>query len=120
MKRFLPLLFLLFAASAFAQAAHSVSLVWSAPTTGGSVTGYNVKRATVSGGPYTTIGTSTTAGTTGNPFVDASSLVEGTTYWYVITATGPGGESANSTQSNPALIPFSVPGPPGGPTATPK
>lgn len=123
MKKFLLLLFLpflLFAAPASAQAAHSVSLAWTAPTTGGAVTGYNIKRAAVSNGPYTIVGTSATAGTTAAPFVDSSNLVEGTTYFYVVSATGPGGEGPNSPQSNPALIPFSVPGSPGGPTATPK
>jgi fibronectin type 3 domain-containing protein len=56
---------------------------------------YNVKRATTSGGPYTTLGT-----------VDRDSLfyvdpglTAGTTYYYVVSANNPGGESANSTEA---------------------
>jgi fibronectin type 3 domain-containing protein len=55
---------------------------------------YNVKRATTSGGPYTTLGT-----------VDGDSLfyvdpglTAGTTYYYVVSANNPGGESANSAE----------------------
>jgi fibronectin type 3 domain-containing protein len=56
---------------------------------------YNVKRSTASGGPYTTLGT-----------VDADSLfyvdpglTAGTTYYYVVSANNPGGESADSAEA---------------------
>jgi len=54
--------------------------------------GYNVKRATVSAGPYTNavISTTTNAVDTG--------LVNGTTYYYVVTAFNGIGESASSTE----------------------
>ena len=55
---------------------------------------YNVKRSMTSGGPYTTLGK-----------VDADSLffvdpglTAGTTYYYVVSANNPTGESANSAQ----------------------
>ncbi|HLP76885.1 MAG TPA: alginate lyase family protein, partial [Candidatus Paceibacterota bacterium] len=55
---------------------------------------YNVKRSTTSGGPYTTLGK-----------VDADSLffvdpglTAGTTYYYVVSANNPGGESTNSAE----------------------
>jgi fibronectin type 3 domain-containing protein len=55
-------------------------------------TGYNIKRATVTGGPYTLIGRSET-----NSFTD-SKLRYDTTYFYIITSTVNGGESLASTE----------------------
>lgn len=66
-----------------------VSLSWSSSA---GATGYNVKRATTSGGPYTTVGT-----TSSTSFLN-SGLNNGTTYYYVVSATNSAGESANSTQ----------------------
>ena len=82
-----------------------VTLAWSAVTGAAS---YNVKRATISGGPYTTIAGSVT--TTG--YID-SSVTNGTTYYYVVAAVTPGGESANSAQvtatpQSPLLAPGSL------------
>jgi fibronectin type 3 domain-containing protein len=78
---------------------------------------YNVKRATVSGGPYVTVGCSTTTS-----YTDGG-LQAGTTYYYVVSAQytgGPdaGGASANSSEANatPQLV---VPLPPSGVKATP-
>lgn len=101
-------LFLVLSLSAFAQAAHHNDLAWQAGVGGGALTGFNVKRATVSGGPYTTI--QAVSGTT-LTYSDTSGLVEGQHLFYVITATGPGGESGNSTELN-LLTPFSVPATP--------
>jgi regulation of enolase protein 1 (concanavalin A-like superfamily) len=70
----------------------SVSLSWSAVS---QASGYNVKRATVSGGPYTTI-----ASNLANPAYTDGGLVNGTTYYYVVSATNATGESANSAQSS--------------------
>jgi len=68
-----------------------VSLSWTASS---GATGYNVKRATVSGGPYTTVGTSATTSFTN------TGLTNGTTYFYVVTATNSAGESGNSNQAS--------------------
>jgi hypothetical protein len=66
-----------------------VGLNWTASST---ATGYNIKRSLVTGGPYTTIGTSGS-----NGFVDTG-VTNGTTYYYVVSAVNGGGESANSSE----------------------
>ena len=98
-----------------------VSLSWPASV---GASGYHVKRAMVDGGPYQTF-----ASPTGTSIVDTG-LVNGTTYYYTVSAayTGGlnnGGESANSiqvsatpqggtpsvqvtVQTNPAGLTFSV------------
>lgn len=68
-----------------------VSLTW---TTSSGATGYNVKRATVIGGPYTTVGTATSGSFTN------TGLTNGTTYYFVVTATNSAGESGNSNQAS--------------------
>ena len=99
----------LLALAPMALAQHSVTLSWQPGTTGTTPTGYNVKRATVAGGPYTTIGSTTTVLT----FTDASTTVqvEGSKWFYVITATANGAESGPSNEVS-AIIPFSPPSPP--------
>jgi hypothetical protein len=67
-----------------------VDLRWN--TTSGAI-GYNVKRATVSGGPYATIA----PGVSTMTYSDTSAL-NGITYFYVISAANAAGESANSIQ----------------------
>jgi hypothetical protein len=76
-----------------------VSLSWAAAT---SATTYHVKRATVSGGPYTTVGSpsSTSFNDTG--------LTNGTAYFYVVSAANASGESANSAQANATPIVVTV------------
>jgi hypothetical protein len=108
--------FALLTSLAFAQAApHSVTLTWT-PGTGGTLpTGFNVKRAAIAGGPYLTIASPVAA-----TFVDPFQFTdEGKKFFYVVSATGPGGESPNSAEV-PATIPFSVPATPSTPTATVK
>jgi len=66
------------------------SLSWTASS---GATGYKVKRATMDGGPYTTIGSPS-----GTNFLNTG-LVNGTAYYYVVSATNAAGESANSSQA---------------------
>ena len=80
---------------------NQVALSWNASS---GATSYNVKRATVSGGPYTTIASPTTISYTD------TTAVNGTTYYYVVSAVDSCGESANSSQvsatpSAPAVPP---------------
>ena len=81
-----------------------VSLSWTAAV--GSPTGYNVKRSTVSGGSYATIGTTTAPTVTYN-----DSVLGGQTYYYVVTAVNGIGESTNSAQvsASPILAAPAVP-----------
>ncbi|MFS2021267.1 discoidin domain-containing protein, partial [Massilia sp. CT11-108] len=58
-------------------------------------TGYAVLRATSSGGPYTTIA----ANVTGGSYIDTS-VTNGTTYYYTVTATNAAGTSANSPEDS--------------------
>jgi beta-lactamase superfamily II metal-dependent hydrolase/fibronectin type 3 domain-containing protein len=68
-----------------------VGLSWSSST---GATGYFVKRGTTNGGPYPTIVASNIPGTTFND----TSVTNGTTYYYVVTATN-GTESGPSNQA---------------------
>ncbi len=70
----------------------TVTLTWNA---GGGATSYTVKRGTVSGGPYATLGTVTSPAPT--QYSD-SGLTNGTTYFYVVTATNTAGTSGNSAE----------------------
>ncbi len=82
-----------------------VSLKWSASS---SASGYHVKRATASGGPYTQI-----AAPTSTTYTD-SALTNGTRYYYVVSALDSAGESANSAPVS------AVPIAPAAPPATPS
>jgi fibronectin type 3 domain-containing protein len=66
-----------------------VTLNWN---TSSGATSYRVKRATVSGGPYSNIATNTTTTYTN------TGLANGTTYFFVVSAANASGESANSSQ----------------------
>ena len=57
-------------------------------------TSYNVKRATASGGTYLPIGSTTDPAVT---YTDSIGLNNGTTYYYVVSATGPGGTSSDTS-----------------------
>jgi hypothetical protein len=71
---------------------NQVSLTWNA-SAGAST--YTVKRATISGGPYTPIATAISF----TSYTDTTA-VNGTTYYYVVTAQNSQGESANSTEAS--------------------
>lgn len=84
--------------SGAAPVSHSVNLSWSPSTS--TVSGYNVYRGTVSGGPYSKINSSADANTS---YTD-SSVLSGTTYFYVTTSVDDSGdESVNSNQVSAAI-----------------
>jgi fibronectin type 3 domain-containing protein len=66
-----------------------VALMWNTST---GATSYNVKRSTTNGSGYTTV-----SSPTGTSYTDTS-LTNSTSYYYVVTAVGIGGESLNSNQ----------------------
>ena len=71
-----------------------VSLAWSAVP---GTTSYNVKRATVSGGPYALV--STPGAVTAASDTDTT-VTNGTKYYYVVSAVGPGGEGLPSNEAS--------------------
>ncbi len=71
---------------------HSVTLNWTASTS--TVSGYNVYRSSVSGGPYTMVNPSLDTTT---QYVD-STVVAGQTYYYVVTSVD--SSNVESTDSN--------------------
>ena len=81
-----------------------VKLSWSASS---GATGYNLKRATINGGPYSIIA----PGLTSTNFNDTD-VTNGVTYFYVVSALGSGGESTNSVQVSatpaPSLSPVNL------------
>ncbi|MDQ2730097.1 MAG: hypothetical protein M3Y56_00430, partial [Armatimonadota bacterium] len=74
--------------------------------------GYNVKRTTTSGGPYTVV-----ASEIPEPSFTDTTVQHGLTYYYVVSAVNEGGESANSAEMS--FTPVSPPSPPGTPLAVP-
>jgi fibronectin type 3 domain-containing protein len=87
-----------------------VSLTWN---TDHAATSYNVKRATVGGGPYTQV-----AAPSATSFTDTG-LTNGAKYFYVVSAVNYSGESANSPEvSATPTAPVTAPAAPAGLTAT--
>jgi fibronectin type 3 domain-containing protein len=85
--------------TAVAVVAHSATASWTASTS--VVSGYNVYRGTVSGGPYTKLNGSLITGLT---FAD-STVQSGKTYFFVTTSVdGSGSESVFSNEAT-AVIP---------------
>lgn len=70
---------------------HLVLLLWNATT---RATSYTVKRSLTNGGPYTTVATGLTSPT----YTDLN-VINGMTYYYVVSATNLYGEGANSNQA---------------------
>ncbi len=97
------ILLLISATTMFGQ--HSNTLTWNwAQGTGDPATGFHVKKATTSGGPYTTIATLPVATLT---YIDTT-VVAGQTNYYVVTAFNTGGDSVPSNQVT-CTTPFQVP-----------
>ena len=84
--------------TAAAAIAPAVNLSWTASTSDG-VTGYNVYRSTVSGGPYNLI-TSSPVATTG--FLD-STVSSAQTFYYVVTSLAGSTESGYSSEVSAAV-----------------
>src|SRR5581483_6659388 len=83
---------------ATATSTSQIDLSWTASS---GATGYNVKRATISGGPYTTISTGVTTTSYSDTGLDSS-----TVYYYVVTATNSVGcESGNSPEAGAIPLP---------------
>jgi hypothetical protein len=80
---------------------HIVDLTWS--ESGGDIVGYNVYRGTIQGGPYSQINASLVASTM---YTD-SSVVDGTTYYYVTTAVDQGGVQSGYSNEGEAQVPAS-------------
>jgi len=76
---------------------HQVGLSWN---TASGATSYNVKRSSTNGGSYATITNLASAGC-----IDAN-VVNGTKYYYVVSAVNANGEGSNSTQV--AVMPTST------------
>lgn len=74
-----------------------VGLNWAAVS---GATSYNVKRSSTNGGPYATIASVATTNLTN------TGLVNGTTYYYVISTVSIGGESSDSAQVS--VLPVSI------------
>jgi rhamnogalacturonan endolyase len=72
--------------------AAKVTLNWTAPA---GATSYVIGRSTITGGAYTTIA----SGVTSTSFTD-NSAGNGSTYFYVIAATGAGGTGLNSAEAS--------------------
>jgi fibronectin type 3 domain-containing protein len=77
--------------TATAMSGIEIYLSWTSVSEASS---YNIKRATSSGGPYTTIAT----GVTATNYSDTN-LTPSTGYYYVISAVNSAGESANSAEA---------------------
>ena len=85
----------------------SVALSWTAPTnTGGGITGYKIYRSNSSGAEtlYQSVGVTS--------YTDTS-VTNGTTYYYEVTAVSNGGESSKSLEAKATP---QAPAPPGAPT----
>jgi hypothetical protein len=76
---------------------HKVLLLWQGVPFAAA---YNLKRSTISGGPYAPL----TNGIVGASFAD-SSVNNGTTYYYILTATNQFGESTPSPEVSATPVP---------------
>ncbi len=93
MRKTLAAIALSCAASAQQQPAATLKWAWTQGV-GGAADSFHVRRSDVTGGPYLTVGT-VVYGVTG--FID-NSVAFGHTYYYVVVAHNPYGDSGNSVE----------------------
>jgi fibronectin type 3 domain-containing protein len=77
---------------------HIVHLTWTAST---NVSGYNIYRGTVSGGPYSMINSSLDATTA---YAD-STVTAGQTYYYVVTSVDSSSKESGYSNQTTAVVP---------------
>lgn len=92
---------------------NTASLTWNALS---GALNYNVLRSATSGGPYTPVA----SGVTSTSYTDTT-VVNGNTYYYVVSAVDANGDGTTTGYSPQATaVPANVPAPPGSFTATPE
>ena len=82
--------------AASAASISQINLTWTASL--GAIS-YTIKRAAVSGGPYTTVALSVNT-----PSYSDTGLLSSTTYYYVVSAINGGGESADSAEASATTL----------------
>jgi hypothetical protein len=85
-----------------ASTQHVVALSW-APSTSANITGYNVYRATVSGGPYSWINS---GGLVAATLYDDGTVKSGTTYFYTVTTVDSSGVESGFSNQVKAAVPY--------------
>jgi hypothetical protein len=81
---------------------HIVGLSWF-PSTSANITGYNVYRATVSGGPYSRINS---GGLVAATLYDDATVISGTTYFYVVAVVNSSGVESGFGNEAKAIVPY--------------
>jgi len=81
---------------------HVVALSW-APSTSANITGYNIYRASVSGGPYLRINS---GGLVAATLYDDASVKSGTNYFYVVTTMDSSGAESHFCNQVKAVVPY--------------
>ena len=84
----------------YGEIPHAATLSWGASASSG-VAGYNVYRATSSGGPYTKVNASIVTTTT---YTDLTTLA-GVTYYYVVTAVNSSGDESSYSNQARGVVP---------------
>jgi hypothetical protein len=83
------------------QPANAVDLNWN-PSTSPDITGYNVYRSTISGGPYSKINT---GGLVGSTTYSDTSVAAGTAYYYVTTSVNSSNQESGYSNQALAVVP---------------
>ena len=81
---------------------HLVGLSWS-PSTSSNIIGYNVYRATVSGGPYSRINS---GGLVASSLYDDGTVKSGTNYFYTVTTVNSSGVESLFCNQVKAAVPY--------------